>query len=110
MYLTYEEYQGMGGAIDAAAYPRFEFQARKKIDYHTQGRVKALEEIPEDVKMVMFELVEIAATDADGQIIQSESNTGVSVSYKVMEEKEKAAKADNIIRQGLPGELLYAGV
>lgn len=110
MYLTYEEYKGMGGCVDAALYPRFEFSARKMIDYYTQGRVKKLEKPPEDVKLVVLELVELLSEEEGGPVIQSESNAGVSVTYKVMDEQERVRRAEQIIYQGLPRELLYLGV
>lgn len=110
MYLTYEEYQGMGGGVDAALYPPLEFSARKQIDYYTQNRVKKLEEVPEDVQMVMFLLIGLEEQTTTGAVVQSESNAGVSVSYKVMDEQEKLNRAEQIIRQGLPHDLLYLGV
>lgn len=110
MYLTYDEYVQMGGNVDAALYPRLEYKARKKIDYYTQNRIQALEDVPEAVKMCMFELIQLLAqSTSDEPIIQSESNNGVSVSYKVMTEQEQNAKAAQIIREYLPPELLYLG-
>lgn len=39
MYLTYEEYLALGGAIDAAAWPPLECACRKRIDRITDCRI-----------------------------------------------------------------------
>lgn len=114
MYLTYNEYHDMGGTLTETAYTRLEYKARRDIDAYTFGRVKALTETPESVKMLMFELVGLGDQDDNGGPVSSISNDGYSESYAVI---DGATKAENLIRSYLAGEvdgegtpLLYRGV
>ena len=86
MYLDYETYVSMGGTADNAAFPRLEYMAEKRIDRYTQGRVKAMEAIPEAVQRCMAELVNgMAAADptrtASTAPLSGFSNDGYSESY-----------------------------
>ena len=40
MSLTYEEYAGMGGVLDAAAFNRLAAKAEKTVDRATHGRLE----------------------------------------------------------------------
>lgn len=40
MYLTYVEYQEMGGTLDETAFTDFEFEAEATIDYYTFNRLR----------------------------------------------------------------------
>ena len=127
MYLTYDEYTGMGGSMDAALFPRFELKARKRIDAMTFGRVMHDDPVRECVRMCMFELVNAMHEDEtntgfSGREISSMSNDGVSVTYATGDSRTGAqngsgARYAGIIRAWLAGEtdgcginLLYAGV
>ena len=48
MYLTYTEYQEMGGQQPEPAYTRLEYKACMLIDEYTFGRLRTEEEIPEE--------------------------------------------------------------
>lgn len=134
MYLTYQEYQNMGGTLDETVFNNFEFQASTKIDWYTFNRLENEVNIPEKVKKCMFNLImllqEIAnASGNDGinagtgtdATVASYSNDGVSVSYNMLSAKEvidtNDAKIEQVIKQGLQGvtnslghKLLYRGV
>ena len=59
MYLTYEEYIGLGGTVDAAAWPPLECACRKRIDRLTDSRVENMAEIPRAVKLCVFALAQM---------------------------------------------------
>ncbi len=125
-YLTYEEYQSLGGSLDLTPFNLLEFKARKQIDKRTQNRLKDVDSIPNEVKFCMFDL--IIEIDKYAQTIQetsgnlaSESIDGYSVSYitaanikEIITSKEK--ELNSIIDDELFGvivnneHLIYNGV
>lgn len=87
-YLTYREYQELGGTLDETPFNLLEFACRKEVDENTQNRLKDLEtaEIPSEVKLCIFNLIEIV--DKYNEIvkktsgnIESENIDGYSVKY-----------------------------
>lgn len=127
MYLTYDEYKGMGGSMDAALFPRFELKARKRIDAMTFGRLQGENGARECVKHCMFELIQAMQEDEanvgfSGREISSMSNDGVSVTYasgnsQTGMQNGSGARYAGIVRAWLTGEtdacgnnILYAGV
>ena len=132
MYLTYEEYQSMGGTLEVADFTRFEFQAEAQINYATFSRLKGNTTIPEEVKRLVFYLVDLmekkAAAFSLGKgrssadvYITSQSNDGVSVSYNGLAPSDliELCKEDSLtaIRSYLEGvtneagrKLLYRGL
>lgn len=111
MYLSYAEYQSMGGTLDEAAFNDFEFEAECIINWYTFDRLKNDTEWPEAVQKCMYRLISLAKlkadamtlgsqttqhTEDDGQghtittttttmsTIASQSNDGVSVSYNTV--------------------------
>lgn len=124
MYLTYDEYQEMGGTLEKAAFDSFAFRAKGIIDKYTYSRLAKDSNIPYEVKRVMFDLISIQseqkkALDLRG-IALSQSNDGVSESRSAMPldaiytslEKQMG----EILTQGLTGvtdfkghRLLYRG-
>lgn len=126
-YLTYEEYQGLGGVIPETPFNLLEFEARRKIDIKTQDRLKGFEsdKIPQEVKLCVYALINSIVIFSNSMNnagnIASESTDGYSVSYitasqisQVVMSKNK--ELDDIIRTYLLGvvfnneHLLYAGV
>ena len=104
-YLTFHEYQALGGTLKEAEFIRAEFAARMKIDYMTRG---LLREAPpgwagwEAAKMLVMELIERGYLgDLDGNDYASEGNDGRSVSYE-----SRAGKAEALIRESLWSEEL----
>ena len=55
-YLTFEEYQELGGKCPADIFPLQQFDVEAKMDYITFGRlskmIEKLETVPEDIKMI----------------------------------------------------------
>lgn len=56
LYLTYEEYLEMGGKQDQPTFNINEFQVENRLDFLTNGRIKKLNKVPEEVKQLCFRL------------------------------------------------------
>ena len=85
-YLTYDEYKALGGSLDQMPFNLLEFEARKKIDERTQGRLKNIVKLPQEVKICMFALINSisgysSCISSNNKNIASESIDGYSVSY-----------------------------
>ena len=128
-YLTYAEYQELGGsAIGDMPFNLLEFEARRKIDIKTQNRLKDAKEIPQEVKLCEYALINsinnyINATSsiANNGNVKSENTDGYSISYLSAGEisqiiSSKSMEIDDIIRTYLleviynDEHLMYLGV
>lgn len=79
-YLTFEQYQQLGGKCSEDAFPSLQFETESKMDYVTDGRlsefIKTLEEVPEVVQRLEVKLIDIIMnTDT------SKEGTGNITSY-----------------------------
>lgn len=117
MYLTYQEYAGMDGGVDAAAFARLDAKAEKLVDRATHGRLKGEEPVRDAVKNCVFELIgelcrEEAAREMDGgRELASMSNDGLSVSFAAQSAAGGASSHQmQILRQWLGDELSRDGV
>lgn len=135
MYLTYAEYQNMGGTLDETTFNDLEFEARCKIDWWTFNRLKNEASYPEEVQRCMYKLIQLIQQQQQASVlsgddsgssmgtagIASMSNDGVSESYNVMSASEAAKLAssqmDSCIRQylgdvknSLGRKVLYRGL
>ena len=103
MYLTYEQYQSYGGALDMTAFNEFEFEAESWINWYTFNRLVNDTVFEEAVKRCTFKLINLAELQAQAMSlgnqttvitsgtsvttitheapIASQSNDGVSISY-----------------------------
>lgn len=121
-YLQYSEYIELGGTLTEMPFNILEFEARKKIDERTQRRLLNVSDIPQEVKMCMYKLINTLdvynKTQKKGNI-SSESIDGYSVSYKDVSQTTTQAKnieLDNIITTYLINtvvnntHILYLGV
>lgn len=104
MYLTYSDYQNMGGTLDETAFNNFEYEAETIVNWYTFNRLKEETEYPEELARCMYRLIYLAkleadalllgkqtttTTDGEGNVstvetsayIKSQSNDGVSISY-----------------------------
>ena len=80
-YLTYEEYQEIGGTLDLTAFKRNIDRACAMIDIKTQSRLEAFENIPQIVKIVCADLVGYIATNTvEKPIVTSKSQSAGGVS------------------------------
>lgn len=84
-YLTYNEYKALGGNLDITPFNLLEYEARRIIDNRTLQRLKGINQIPQEVKMCMFSLVNTingyANKSQNNKNISSESVGSYSVSY-----------------------------
>ena len=86
LYLSYEEYLAYGGTMAEADFNLAEFRARKRIDRLTDGRVAAMEAVPEAVKLAMTSIIRVdGAVGVDARagapLVASFTNDGYSESY-----------------------------
>lgn len=132
-YLEYKEYMWLGGNLDITPFNILEFESRRRIDIRTQNRLKdaKCDEIPQEVKMCEYALINMAKryyeqennVSASGKNIASENIDGYSVSYnnitldKVKEIMDsKKAEVDDILNTYLIGviynneHIAYLGV
>ena len=78
MYLSYTEYQSMGGTLSEAEFNRLAYRAEQKIKNHTHGRIEIADT---RVKMCMFDLISLAQHKNTSNA-KSVSNDGFSITYK----------------------------
>lgn len=126
-YLEFDEYEELGGSLPETPFNILEFEARRKIDERTFGRLKLLEEQPIEVKMCMFALINSinsynnAYQNSNNRNVASESVGSYSVSYasgtQIQEIiNSKNVEIEEIIRTYLMGvvvngeHILYIGV
>lgn len=124
-YLTYDEYKALGGSLDQTPFNLLEYEARRIIDNRTLQRLQGINQIPQEVKMCMFSLINTINNYANqGQTsknISSESVGSYSVSYatgtQIQETiNSKNAELTDIVLNYLTGvivngeHLVYLGV
>lgn len=128
-YLTYSEYRELGGTLDQTPFNLLEFECRREIDEKTSNRLKDLEqnEIPFEVKICEFKLIDSIVSKYDETItssnnnVESENIDGYSVKYiSPTQIKEiissKNAEVEDTIETELFGvivnneHILYVGV
>lgn len=133
-YLTYAEYQEMGGELDEATFNFLAFDAQSFIDWYTFDRLQNETEIPDKVKKCMYHLIKLLeaknalimpTTDGAGVNVnaqlESQSNDGVQMKYSVLQadilySSQQKEIADTINRylygvvNSLGRKLLYRGL
>lgn len=121
-YLLYSEYKLLGGTLDEAPFNILEYNARKKIDERTFGRLIGIDPIPSEVKLCVYKLIDVLNIydEIVGKgNISSESTDGYSISYSkvdksLIEGKDRASEEMintylcNTYVGGIP--VLYRGV
>ena len=136
MYLTYEQFQTMGGTLDETLFNDYEFEAESLVDWYTFNRLQDEEEYPEKLPRLMYHLISLiklkaesmssgnedtSSSNSGGRSIASQSNDGVSTSYNVIPAselvktvKEEMVQAINQYLQGVTNSLgrrlLYRGL
>lgn len=122
-YLTYEEYESLGGTLDEMPFNILEFEARRKINERTQNRLKNIEEMPQEVKICVYDLINTMnkynlSDNSTSSNISSENTDGYSVTYKSGTEltEEQKKQYDDVMETDLYGvivdntPILYLGV
>ena len=84
-YLTYQEYKALGGTLDEMPFKLLEFNARKKIDERTFGRLVGKGQEYKEVKLCVYNMIttlnSYSSYDAQNKATSSESTDGYSISY-----------------------------
>ena len=120
-YLSYEEYKSLGGTLGEMPFNILELKARQIINERTQNRLKNVEDIPVEVKVCVYHLVNIASSyqsKVSDVSVASESTDGYSISYKSGTEltEEQKKQYDYVIETDLYGvivdntPILYLGL
>lgn len=122
-YLTYEEYKSLGGTLGEMPFNILELKARQVINERTQNRLKNIEEIPQEVKICVYDLINTMnkynlSNNSTSSNISSENIDGYSVSYKSGTEltEEQKKQYDDVMETDLYGvivdntPILYLGV
>lgn len=120
-YLTYQDYKALGGTLDMMPFNILEFEARKNIDERTHNRLKDIIEIPKEVKLCEYNIINTLQhyVNENNRILASESVGSYSVDYKDNVEqviRNKKAEVNDIILSELYGivvndeHILYCGV
>ena len=104
-YLTYKDYQELGGTLSEMPFNLLEYEARQSIDKYTFGRLKDLEEQSEETKLCTYKLIELINSynkyEAQNKGVASESIDGYSVSYSTPDSSFTMAKnneIENVVR------------
>ena len=126
-YLTYEEYKALGGTLDITPFNLLEFESRRRIDIRTFNRLKNVKNIPQEVKICVYKLINSASSydenlsNIANNNVASENTDGYSVSYVTSAQavdiiNSKSAELEDIISECLLGvvvngeHLIYCGV
>lgn len=121
-YLTFEEYQNLGGKCSKDVFPSLQFDTESKMDYITSGRlskmIDEIESVPESVQMLEVKLIDIenASSNLEKQVtgVTSYSNGIESFGYDTSKNPEEmlAEKFSTLMKQYLYPEypeLFYRG-
>lgn len=121
-YLSYEEYQSLGGTLDETPFNIAEFYSRREIDLRTLNRLIGVEEIPNEVKLCTYNLINLIdkyRNQNTSNGLASESVGDYSVSY-ITDYKQiisnKSSEIEDVIIRDLYGvivnneHLIYIGV
>lgn len=121
-YLSYEEYKSLGGTLGEMPFNILELKARQIINERTQNRLKNIEEMPQEVKICVYDLINTMnkynlSNNSTSSNISSENTDGYSVTYKSGTEMtaEQKAQYEDVMLTDLYGvivngeSILYLG-
>ena len=122
-YLSYEEYKSLGGTLGEMPFNILELKARQVINERTQNRLKNIEEMPQEVKICVYDLINTMnkynlSDNSTSSNVSSENTDGYSVTYKSGTEltEEQKKEYDDVMETDLYGvivdntPILYLGV
>ena len=112
-YLSYEEYKSLGGTLGEMPFNILELKARQVINERTQNRLKNIEEMPQEVKICVYDLINTMnkynlSDNSTSSNISSENIDGYSVTYKSGTEMttEQKAQYEDIMLTDLYGVIV----
>lgn len=112
-YLSYEEYKSLGGTLGEMPFNILELKARQVINERTQNRLKNIEEMPQEVKICVYDLINTMnkynlSDNSTSSNVSSENTDGYSVTYKSGTEMttEQKAQYEDIMLTDLYGVIV----
>lgn len=105
-YLTHKEYLELGGKLIEKPFNSLEYKAEKKIDRMSSNRFRKLSEYPKELKMCVYDLIEIFNSEGNSSIV-SETVGNYSKTRQSKENIEKIK--EDIINQYL-SEVMIDGI
>lgn len=114
-YLSYDEYLDLGGTLQEVPFNELEYECRRIIDSKTQNRLKKIDEIPQEVKMLENKMLQdlqgyYASMQKAQSGVQSENTDGYSVTYISSNEIGQLIASKNNELQDLVSTYLYGVV
>lgn len=105
-YITYSEYTRFGGSLPKDVFTHVERKAQRTLDAITFDRIKHLTTIPDVVKEVLVEFIDLIykhdkQKGEDGSVYQY-SNSVEQIIFKVEDDKEFRKELTNIAVNWLP--------
>lgn len=95
-YLTYQEFKTLGGTLDEMPFNLLEYNARKKIDERTFGRLVDKGQEYQEVKLCVYNMIttlnSYSSYDTQNKAISSESTDGYIISYGTPQKSTTEAK------------------
>ena len=111
MYLTYAEYQSMGGTLTENIFNDYEFRAESLINYRTFNRLVKDTTVPMQVKRLVKYIIDLVDKQSSAMslgnngntnaYITSQSNDGVSISYSGMASTDLFTLCDRDIQKSI---------
>lgn len=101
-YISFAEYEEIGGICDNAAFDRYKIIAESIIDEATHLRIAEMTDIPVQAKFLCRDLVELyARNNTSDKVVTSHSQSAgtvsESVSYATVSQKDVKEMADNLV-------------
>ncbi len=105
MYLNFEEFEMLGGninAVNAGKFTLLEAKAESRIDFFTNNRIKAMATVPDPVKYAIVEIINLEAAagstaQVENPVVTSFSNDGYTEHYGNVYSVEKTKQEQDRI-------------
>jgi len=75
MYLSYEQYQNMGGTLEETAFNNFEYEAETIVNWYTFNRLKGEETYPEELARCMYRIIDLIQLKAEALALGAKTVT-----------------------------------
>lgn len=107
-YLTYEDYQSLGGELEESEFNSLEFKAETKVNWYTFSRLENDTTFDNKVPLCVYEIIKLLnqydlalkGLNSDGSVsILRQSNDGVSTDYNNLSPSEFTEKCEDLIKE-----------
>lgn len=103
-YLTYDEYSDMGGTLDETLFDTLRLDAQGYIDWHTFNRLWNETEIPERVKICMYQLIKLLEVTANMMTPDIQATNGINVNAQITRQSNDGVSSEYAV---LTADMLY---